>query len=264
MYFDFFVAKGWEYLPAVSVQTVYKLYTDPDYSIDHHIIDPEKYVFFYTMDGQGIIEVSGIPYPAEANCVFIANTASSLRYHCAADRWNFWLVEFKADRLLLEANRSYSCPFLTEYHALFSQMLEYLKTGASLLTAALFQVFCCKLLMYAQTDSHIKDTALFSQCVSYMENQLAQFTLDRLCLDIGVSSRTIQNLFRRTVDTTPYQYFQRLRTERSKEYLENSDMSIAQIAAALGFINSGHFSRVFKGFFGKTPLQYRTEFRLTL
>lgn len=262
MYFDFFVAKEWEYLPSASVQTVYKLYTDPSYHIDHHIIDSDKYIFFYTMDGRGSIQVGQTEYQAEPNSVFFANTATSLKYHCAADHWNFWLVEVKTDRLLFEANRFYLFPFRAEYHQLFARMLESLKGGEPLLTAALFQVFCSKLFQYQRTQLHAEDAALFSRCVSYMETHLVRFSLERFCEDTGISPRTINNLFRRTVDAPPYQYYQRLRTERSKEYLENTEMSIAQIAATLGFINSSHFSRVFKSHLGKTPLQYRTEFRL--
>lgn len=264
MYFDFFVTKDWEYLPSASVQTIYKLYTDPDYFIDHHIIDPKKYVFFYTMDGEGVIEVDGKGYSVDASGVFTANARLSLKYHCAGECWNFWLVEFKADRPLLPPDELHHLPFRPEYHTLLGDMLDNLKIGAPLMSTALFQVLCCSLAQRLSGTQRADDTTLFSRCILYMQTHLGQFSLAQFCTDIGISPRTINNLFRRTVGLPPYQYYQHLRSERSKEYLENAELSIAQIASSLGYTNSGHFSRIFKHAFGKTPLQYRTAFLLKL
>lgn len=261
MYFDFFVSDTWNYLPSLSIRTIYKLYTDATYISDHHIIDPDKFVFIYTMEGHGAIEVSGQTFFVGPSDLVFANTDTSLRYWCVEEKWNFWLVEFKTSQYLFEANKIYCLPFRPEYHTLFSQALEALKDGSNLLSAAYFQVLCCILYKALKVNSAAQNN-LFSRCLAYMEDHLTKFTVDAICQDMNISRRTINNLFFKTVGVSPYQYYQKLRVERSKEYLENTNMSIAQIATHLGYYNSGHFSRIFKSYFDVTPQQYRAEFHL--
>lgn len=40
---------------------------------------------------------------------------------------------------------------------------------------------------------------------------------------------------------------------KAKEFLENSNMKISQIAREVGFTNSSYFCRSFKEFFGDSP-----------
>ncbi len=262
MYFDFYVAKNWVYLPAASVATVYKQYTEPGYTSNHHLIDPEKYILFYTMAGEGVVVVDGSAFSTTANTVLFANASISLNYRCTAPNWNFWLVEFKTGELFFHSNLLYHLPFRPEYHDLFNATLESLKEDDPMLSAAYFQTLRCRMHRDLRPDLPVNDRQPFSLCLEYIEDHLNQFSVQRFCEDTGISARTLHNLFLRAVGVSPYQYYQRLRVERSKEYLENTDMTVAQIAAALGYANSGHFSRVFKGYFGVTPRRYRADFRL--
>lgn len=263
MYFDFYVARDWEYLPALSVATVYKLYTDPGYFSAHHRIDGDKYILFFTMEGAGVVEVGGIPYAMKANTVLCANTQVSLQYRCAGEKWNFWLVEFKTEEPMLQPNQVLSLAFRPEYQELFTRTLEELRGQHPLLAAANFQTLCCTMALHLENAADPGDTRLFTQCVEYIEDHMSSFSVKQFCEDVGISPRTLHNLFRRVVGASPYQYYQRLRAERSKELLENTDMTVAQVAASLGYLNSGHFSHIFKGYFGKTPRRYRTDFHLT-
>lgn len=262
MYFDFYVSKDWIYLPSVSVATVYKLFTDPGYRSNHHRIDGGKYILFFTMEGQGTVKVGDTSYEMTANSLLCANTSVSLQYFCTGDKWNFWLVEFKTDTPLVPSNRLFSLPFRSEYQVFFNNVLENLRLEKPLLAAANFQTLCCTLASHLQTAVPPDDTRLFSQCTAYIDDHMSSFSVKRFCEDAGINPRTLHNLFRRVVGSSPYQYYQQVRAERSKEYLENTDLSVAQIASTLGYLNSGHFSRIFKSYFGKTPRRYRTDFHL--
>lgn len=263
MYFDFYVTKEWEYLPAVSVATVYKLFTDPGYRSEHHRIDGEKYILFFTMEGQGLVDVGGVSYAMTANTLLCANTDTSLQYACTGEKWNFWLVEFKTDTPLIPPNQLLSLTFRPEYLDFFNSTLDNLRRKRPLLAAANFQTLCCTLAAHLQSAASPGDTQLFAQCTAYIDDHISSFSVKRFCEDTGISPRTLHNLFHRMAGASPYQYYQRIRAERSKEYLESTDLSVAQIAVNLGYLNSGHFSRIFKGYFGKTPRRYRTDFHLS-
>jgi len=52
-------------------------------------------------------------------------------------------------------------------------------------------------------------------------------------------------------------YFIRLRLHRACQLLDTTELSIAQIAARVGYDDSFYFSRHFKAVHGMTPSQYR-------
>ena len=53
------------------------------------------------------------------------------------------------------------------------------------------------------------------------------------------------------------EYVEKLRVEDAKWLLKQSNLRIVEIAALLGFCNSGYFSSVFKKNTGLSPKQYQ-------
>jgi transcriptional regulator GlxA family with amidase domain len=47
------------------------------------------------------------------------------------------------------------------------------------------------------------------------------------------------------------------RLTRASELIETTDMSVKEVAFAVGFKQQSHFSRVFRRVFGRPPLQYQ-------
>jgi len=56
---------------------------------------------------------------------------------------------------------------------------------------------------------------------------------------------------------TPLDYLTLLRSARARELLEETDLTIREIGAQVGYYDSGSFIRRFKQVTGMTPLQYR-------
>lgn len=66
-------------------------------------------------------------------------------------------------------------------------------------------------------------------------------------------------LFKQHMGCTICQYMNLKRAERAKEYLRYTNMSVIDIAAALGCEHVTHFNRIFKSVTGLTPIQYRKK-----
>ncbi|MDE2357106.1 MAG: helix-turn-helix domain-containing protein [Alphaproteobacteria bacterium] len=78
-----------------------------------------------------------------------------------------------------------------------------------------------------------------------------------LACELGVSIRTVQNLFA-AMGTTPGGYILSRRLARASELLTvNPQASITEIAFDLGFSESGYFARCFRQQFGTTPSKWR-------
>jgi AraC-like DNA-binding protein len=67
--------------------------------------------------------------------------------------------------------------------------------------------------------------------------------------------------FRATFGETPHRYLQRRRVERSMFLLRNTDRSVTEICADVGFGSLGTFSRTFREIVGESPSAYRQRGR---
>jgi YesN/AraC family two-component response regulator len=78
-----------------------------------------------------------------------------------------------------------------------------------------------------------------------------------LAQHVCISEDYLTYCFRQELGTTPMQYLQRYRVNQAKLLLKNSQKSITEIALAVGFTDSGYFSRVFNRQTGMSPEAFR-------
>ncbi len=69
----------------------------------------------------------------------------------------------------------------------------------------------------------------------------------------GISRRQLQRLFQRYLLCTPSHHYQLIRLQRARELLNQTSISVVEIAAMTGFVSSSHFSKRFKDHFGYSP-----------
>ena len=89
------------------------------------------------------------------------------------------------------------------------------------------------------------------------ENPYRHITLSDLLAQAGVGKTVFMRDFRHVTGTTPTQYILNLRLENARELLENTELSIGQIAVECGFSDPLYFSRCFQKRFAQSPRQYR-------
>jgi AraC-like DNA-binding protein len=79
----------------------------------------------------------------------------------------------------------------------------------------------------------------------------------------GCSPTQFRRVWNRVVGMPPAKYVIRLRMRRAANELVESDRSIGDIAASVGYPDQLHFARRFKAFAGCTASEYRQRHRLT-
>ncbi len=77
--------------------------------------------------------------------------------------------------------------------------------------------------------------------------------------ELGISTRQLERLFGKYLNTSPKKYFMEMRLERAQKLLLQTEASVTEIAMACGFENPGHFSRVYRLSFGVTPNAQRNK-----
>ena len=81
--------------------------------------------------------------------------------------------------------------------------------------------------------------------------------LETLAMEIHVSPHHLIRLFRKDLQTTPHQFWDRLRIEYAQSRIRQPDIRIKEVAIDLGFKHLSHFSKWFKQHAGKTPQSAR-------
>ena len=82
-----------------------------------------------------------------------------------------------------------------------------------------------------------------------------------LAAAVGLSQRQLTRLFADEIGCTVVQLRQRMRVERARVMMKDRGRSLTSIAAACGFADAAHFSRVFKAGTGSSPILDRACFK---
>ncbi len=69
----------------------------------------------------------------------------------------------------------------------------------------------------------------------------------------GMSPRHLDRLFAQHLDASFVATYKRVRLQHARRLLQQSPLSISEIAFATGFSSVGHFSRVYRSLFGTSP-----------
>lgn len=85
----------------------------------------------------------------------------------------------------------------------------------------------------------------------------ADFSLDDMCREMGMSRNTLYDRCRSRLGTTPSARLSEIRLLKAAELLKDSRLSISQIAYMTGFNDSHYFSRAFRKRFGTAPSDFR-------
>jgi AraC family carnitine catabolism transcriptional activator len=80
-----------------------------------------------------------------------------------------------------------------------------------------------------------------------------------IAAQIGISVRQLERRFRSEMGVSPSKYYMRLRIARAHRLLQQTDLSVADVAAGAGFQSLEHFSRVYRRYYGCAPSSDRVQ-----
>jgi AraC-like DNA-binding protein len=87
----------------------------------------------------------------------------------------------------------------------------------------------------------------------------ADISLHEVAKICGLSPNYFGRAFKQSVGTSPHRWLLLQRVLRAKSLLRDAKLSLADIAAACGFADQSHFTRVFTSIVGATPGTWRKQ-----
>jgi LacI family transcriptional regulator len=110
------------------------------------------------------------------------------------------------------------------------------------------------------TDSLAADDPLVAKALRFIsENGQERIQVNDVVLASGTNRRTLERKFRASMGCSIAEEISRLRIERSKRLMLETDASFKSIAVDLGFRNADHFCKVFRRLENITPSTYRRQ-----
>ncbi len=103
-----------------------------------------------------------------------------------------------------------------------------------------------------------KKKSLIHDCEKFIdENYAKNILVADVAKHVGASPSYLSRVFKEVTGQTIIATLNQKKLERAKDYLENTDMKIFEIADALGFENTTYFSHFFKKYTNVSPKEYK-------
>jgi len=92
-------------------------------------------------------------------------------------------------------------------------------------------------------------------------NYTMEMSTEAFARQFGYNPTYVANMFTSLKKISPNKLITQLRMEKAKELLTDTDYLLKDIAAMMGYHDVSYFSRMFKESMGKSPKQYREEWK---
>lgn len=97
-----------------------------------------------------------------------------------------------------------------------------------------------------------------NRAIEYIKENYANYiSIDELCAELNINKCYFCSMFKKETGFTFINYLNSYKIEKSKELLKNTNLSLLDIAIAVGFNNQSYYSTVFKKITSKTPIEFR-------
>ncbi len=86
-----------------------------------------------------------------------------------------------------------------------------------------------------------------------------QLSIHSLSKSVNLSPSRLRQLFSKETGRSPMQYVRQARMQRAQELLQNTFLSVKEVAFSIGVRDVSHFVRDFKKLCGQTPSEFRAK-----
>ncbi|MFT4634981.1 MAG: transcriptional regulator GlxA family with amidase domain [Arenicella sp.] len=119
-----------------------------------------------------------------------------------------------------------------------------------------------KLSFNQQDNSNHPDESIL-QAQLWIQNNFSNHdvSMQVLAKVLGMSQRNFNRRFRDATNLSPLKYLQSRRLNQARDLLQNTNLSISEIAYRVGYTDVSYFTKLFRQFSSTTPKGYRTTVR---
>lgn len=235
----------------------------------------EQSILIYNVAGEGIINIGQASYVLKPDQFIIIPKDIPHSYYSDMQKpWSIYWIHFTGvksklfDRFGLQPisiERS-ATSRINERLNLIDEIFRNLERGFGTETLEYVNMLLQHLLT---SFTHVNQFRLVNEAVekdpigksiNYMlENLQSSLRLNQLAEEVKLSTSHYSRLFVEQTGHSPIDYFNQLKMQRACRFLDNSNLTVAEISRELGFGDQFYFSRIFKKVMSVSPLKYKTR-----
>ena len=237
----------------------------------------------YILDGSASYEIGGKVYPVEAGSLFICNPGVT-HHRIIGERQRLTEFQTAFTNLALRglppgyliAMEDEPAVTLLHHSQSFHNCCEEIALEQKRndpASALMIKCLVMKLIVLLLKERHIhadgharhdfslekyEKTNIVDAIVTFMnENYMQPISLARISENAYLSPVYISRVFKELMGEAPINYLIRVRLAKACEMMQQSpDISIRQVAAAVGYDDAYYFSKLFKKHYGVSPREY--------
>ncbi len=108
------------------------------------------------------------------------------------------------------------------------------------------------------TEGDHSDERVHRALLTMEQNLGAPLPIDEVARRVGLSSRQLERRFQQVLGICPTTAYRELRLRYASWLLNNTALSVTEVAIEAGFADGAHFSRQFRGAYGHPPSLHRS------
>lgn len=229
------------------------------------------YLIHHVFSGKGRFTVGGVTYPIREGDTFLIYPDTPASYEAdETDPWEYYWVGFggaEACHLMEHTAFSPTHPVMAtdRRERLRDLLLQlYQVTGNELsdhtrMVGYLYLVLSVLIEAsgHPQNPRELSELYLKKAVDFITDHYEAPISVTEIAAHIGISRSHLYRIFMQHLDESPKQYLEHYRMQQAARLLEQTSLSIAEVAALVGYGDPLHFSKAFKLRMGVSPKHYR-------
>ncbi len=249
--------------------------TPPSNYFPTHFPNNNAYTLHYVVHGK--LNYNGQTLCAP--CVFLI-TPTSPKYSTppndGSPRLEQYWIQFNGENIetilselgLLNETLSSPCNYMDKAVSVFEELQNINnysdKSDGYYMISGLFNLFALHSAQSRYVSNMVLSPLVDSICV-YIRNNYASITHEeQIANAVHVSVSHMHKRFKSEMGITPLEFLQREKIKNAKHLLKNTNISISEISASVGFSNPNYFCLVFKKHYdGLSPSAYRKNLQTT-
>ena len=219
----------------------------------------------YIEKGAGVLEIDGQTYEPRAGDSYLLGMGTDQHYY--SDKRNPWKKVFinVSGGLVDSLIEGYGLKGVYYFKGLDlgQEMRAIVSLAGEAQEDSTEEIICLLNRAFFKMRQHVSGataTDAAGRMKEYLRRRAAEeFRMEELCRLISRSESQTIKIFKEAYGTTPYAYFLQRKIHLAKDMLQNTNLTVKQIADRLHFSDEYYFSGVFKRKTGLSPTAFRQK-----
>ncbi|MEK6796768.1 MAG: AraC family transcriptional regulator [Spirochaetota bacterium] len=230
----------------------------------------DHFLMHYVLSGKGTVRVAGRTHAVTRGGAFVFFPRERHWYQAdSVHPWSYAWVGFSGTRAGVLLGRagitSISPIFHSTYSADIAKHLADMRlslsrraAGFELKTEGLMYLIFSALMPPQSVSKRSRDDSSVALAMKFIDTNFQRdISAAQTAEYVGLERSYFSSLFSRTVSMSVKEYIMSRRIEKAKQFLVSMDLTVAEIAASVGYQDYFTFAKAFKKRTGVTPSEYK-------